>query len=269
MIRRKGLLALLLPFALLLGGCCHPPMKEISLAKAQLMEAREAGAPLYAPEKYKEAENLLSQAEAESKKECQKSWKTVKLAQQKAIEAKEAAIKAKLQARVEALKAIRRAQKALAEAREAEAPLYAPDLYQAAINLLEEAQKDFQRESYLESKKKSDKAAQLALKAKEAAIKVKEELARELEMEKRKAKPTTHVVEKGECLWIISSYPQIYGNPLMWPLIYWANKAQIHDPDLIHPGQGFTVPRDYTTKERDKAVHFAKHRGPWSLFDGR
>ena len=168
MIRRKGLLALLLPFALLLGGCCHPPVKEISLAKAQLMEAREAGAPIYAPEKYKEAENLLSQAEAESKKECQKSWKTVKLAQQKAKEAKEAAIKAKLQARVEALKAIRRAQKALTEAREAEAPLYAPDLYQAATNLLEEAQKDFQRESYLESKKKSDKAAQLALKAKEA-----------------------------------------------------------------------------------------------------
>ncbi len=267
MKRKIGLLALLLSLALLLGGCCRPPVKEVSLAKAQLMEAQEAGAPTYAPEKYKEAENLLSQAEAETKTECQKSWKTVKLAQQKAQEAKEAALKAKLLARAEALKAIKRAQQALAEAREAEAPQYAPDLFQSATNLLAEAQKDFQRENFLQSKKKADKAAQLALKAKEAATKVKEELARELE--KRRAKPSTHVTEKGECLWIISSYPQIYGNPFMWPLIYWANKAQIHDPDLIYPGQAFTIPRDFSSQEKNKAVYFAKHRGPWSLFDGK
>jgi len=57
-------------------------------------------------------------------------------------------------------------------------------------------------------------------------------------------KPTTHVVKKGECLWYIAGYEQIYGNPLKWPLIYKANKDKIKDPDLIYPGQVLAIPRD-------------------------
>lgn len=243
---------------------CHPPVKEISKARALLTEAEKAGAPQYALEKYKEAENLLSQAKAESKTACRKSWKTVKLAQQKASEAKESAVKAKAQAQTEASKAIENASQALGQAKEAEAPKYAPNLYQAATNLLKEAQKDFQGGNYLKSKEEADKAAQLALKAKEVALKVKKELARRL-----KAKPTTHAVKKGECLWIISGYPKVYGDPFMWPLIYWANRAQIHDPDLIYPGQALAIPRNFTPHEKEKVIYFSKHRGPWSLFDGK
>ena len=81
--------------------------------------------------------------------------------------------------------------------------------------------------------------------------------------------PTYHVVKKGECLWIISSYKEIYNDPFMWPLIYWANKNKIHDPDLIFPKQVFKIPRDYTEKEKREAIHFAKTRGPWSLWDGK
>ncbi len=57
-------------------------------------------------------------------------------------------------------------------------------------------------------------------------------------------KPSTHTVVKGECLWIISGYDRIYGNPLKWPLIYKANKDRIKHPDLIYPGQVFIIPRD-------------------------
>lgn len=57
-------------------------------------------------------------------------------------------------------------------------------------------------------------------------------------------KPTTHKVKKGECLWYIAGYDQIYGNPLKWPLIYKANKDKIKNPDLIYPGQVLTIPRD-------------------------
>jgi nucleoid-associated protein YgaU len=57
-------------------------------------------------------------------------------------------------------------------------------------------------------------------------------------------KPTSHVVKKGECLWYIAGYEQIYGNPLKWPLIYKANKDKIKDPDLIYPGQVLVIPRD-------------------------
>jgi len=57
-------------------------------------------------------------------------------------------------------------------------------------------------------------------------------------------KPTTHRVVKGECLWFIAGYDDIYANPLQWPLIYKANKDRIKNPDLIYPGQVFIIPRD-------------------------
>ncbi len=57
-------------------------------------------------------------------------------------------------------------------------------------------------------------------------------------------KPSTHRVVKGECLWFIAGYDQIYGNPLQWPLIYKANMDKIKNPDLIYPGQVFIIPRD-------------------------
>ena len=100
----------------------------------------------------------------------------------------------------------------------------------------------------------------------------KEKLRKRLEEMKKKEEvklPTKHVVKKGECLWIISGYKQIYNNPFQWPLIYWANKSKIRDPDLIYPKQVFKIPRNYTDMEKKKAIRFAKTRGKWSLFDGK
>ncbi|RLC51758.1 MAG: hypothetical protein DRZ79_02295 [Candidatus Cloacimonadota bacterium] len=56
--------------------------------------------------------------------------------------------------------------------------------------------------------------------------------------------PYTWKVYKGECLWKIASYPEIYGNGAKWPIIYRANKDQIKNPDLIYPNQIFEIPRD-------------------------
>ena len=61
--------------------------------------------------------------------------------------------------------------------------------------------------------------------------------------------PTSHSVTKGECLWWIAEYKQIYNDPFMWPLIYKANRDQIKNPDLIYPGQNFSVPRDFSLDE--------------------
>lgn len=66
----------------------------------------------------------------------------------------------------------------------------------------------------------------------------------EIDTEGMAEKPATHVVKKGECLWYIAGYEQIYGNPLKWPVIYKANKNKIKDPDLIYPGQVLLIPRD-------------------------
>jgi len=56
--------------------------------------------------------------------------------------------------------------------------------------------------------------------------------------------PNSWKVYRGEFLWKIASYPEIYGDGSKWPLIYRANQDQIKDPDLIYPNQVFKIPRD-------------------------
>jgi hypothetical protein len=97
----------------------------------------------------------------------------------------------------------------------------------------------------------------------------KEQPAMKMEKPKMVAMPMIHKVVKGECLWIISSYKEIYNDPFMWPLIYKYNKEKIKDPDLIFPGQVLDINRDYSYADEKNAVHFAKTRGKWSLWDGK
>ncbi len=66
--------------------------------------------------------------------------------------------------------------------------------------------------------------------------------------------PTAHTVAKGECLWWIAEYKQIYNDPFMWPLIYKANRDMIKNPDLIYAGQTFDIPRDGFSLEDVKAA---------------
>jgi len=63
-----------------------------------------------------------------------------------------------------------------------------------------------------------------------------------------------HVVKKGECLWWIAQYKDIYNDPFQWPIIYDANSNLINNPDLIYPGQIFSIPRKgYTIEEVKEA----------------
>jgi nucleoid-associated protein YgaU len=47
-------------------------------------------------------------------------------------------------------------------------------------------------------------------------------------------------VQPGFTLWGIAR--ESYGEGVMYVRVYEANKTQIRDPDLIYPGQVFTVP---------------------------
>jgi nucleoid-associated protein YgaU len=90
-------------------------------------------------------------------------------------------------------------------------------------------------------------------------------------------KPYMHTVIKGECLWKIAEKDVYYGNPFMWPLIWWDNKwteekAQsmskedtrnlIKDPDLIFPGQMFKIKKKLLLVESEivEAEKYAKNR---------
>jgi nucleoid-associated protein YgaU len=48
-------------------------------------------------------------------------------------------------------------------------------------------------------------------------------------------------VVSGHTLWALSQ--NYYGDPTRYPAIYEANKSQIHNRNLIYPGQVFVVPK--------------------------
>jgi LysM repeat protein len=56
------------------------------------------------------------------------------------------------------------------------------------------------------------------------------------------AAPTSYTVKSGDCLWNIAK--SVYGDGSRWKEIYEANKSVItsNNPNLIYPGQVFTIP---------------------------
>lgn len=132
------------------------------------------------------------------------------------------------------------------------------------------AEEDAARAKEEEIKKKAEEEARL--KAEEEATARAAEEARAGEeakaAEEAAAGKASHEVVKGESLWKIAKYKDVYENPFLWPLIYKSNHDKINDPDLIYPKQVFSIPRDSSSDDKDKAVRHAKHRGEWSLHDG-
>ena len=51
---------------------------------------------------------------------------------------------------------------------------------------------------------------------------------------------TTYTVKSGDSLSKIAKH--VYGDANAWHRIYDANRDKIKNPDLIHPGQEFTIP---------------------------
>jgi len=49
-----------------------------------------------------------------------------------------------------------------------------------------------------------------------------------------------HVVLPGESLWTIAA--ELIGDASLWPALYRANRDQIVDPHLLHPGQRLAIP---------------------------
>lgn len=54
------------------------------------------------------------------------------------------------------------------------------------------------------------------------------------------ASTQTYTVKSGDSLSKIAKH--VYGDASKWRRIFEANRDKIKDPDLIHPGQEFTIP---------------------------
>jgi nucleoid-associated protein YgaU len=74
----------------------------------------------------------------------------------------------------------------------------------------------------------------------------------------RPSSVTRYIVGNDETLWIIAARKDIYGDPLLWPLLYRANRDQIKDPRHIFIGQILDVPRNFSAAERTDALERAQ-----------
>jgi len=69
---------------------------------------------------------------------------------------------------------------------------------------------------------------------------------------------TTYTVQEGDNLWSIAAHSEVYGDPLLWPLLYQANRDQIKDPRQIYTGQSLTIQRNLSDAEREDARNKAR-----------
>ena len=72
-------------------------------------------------------------------------------------------------------------------------------------------------------------------------------------------------VTQGENLWLIAGKKDIYGDPLLWPLLLSSNADKISDADLIFPGQQLQINASPSHEEISAAKHHAQNRGVWRL----
>ncbi len=69
---------------------------------------------------------------------------------------------------------------------------------------------------------------------------------------------TAFTVGENQTLWTIAGRKDIYDDPLLWPLLYQANRDQIKDPRQIYPGQLLNIPRDLFAEELAEAREKAR-----------
>ena len=89
----------------------------------------------------------------------------------------------------------------------------------------------------------------------EAALQLLKELNAQLA-----AATASYTVVRGDSLWKIASYDEIYGNPYQWPLIYKANYRIIKNPDLIYVDQRLSIISHPTLRQVELAVDHANNR---------
>ena len=90
----------------------------------------------------------------------------------------------------------------------------------------------------------------------------------EREISELEALPTEWTVRKGESLYRISGYEEIYSDPVRWPRIYRANRDRIEDPNLIFPGWLLKIPRGVPgTHVVVEGEYLGKIAGYWEIYD--
>ncbi len=217
-----------------LAGCAKPPVTELETARYLVHHAAEVGAADWSPGEYQLARDALAAAETQmERQQYRTAARTISLAQRYA----EAA-------RIESEQAVARLDE-LEHQRAEKARLQEE---QRQRELAE--QQAAQRQRDLEQRRQQE-AQQAAARSASAATAAKPQPPPPPPVEPVRVE--RYEVRAGQNLAEIASLPEVYGDGLLWPLIYRANRDQIKTPREIAPGQVLDVPRDKNSEELEAA----------------
>jgi nucleoid-associated protein YgaU len=215
---------------LLLAACAKPPRQELDATEYLVARAYGYQAPAYAADAYQAAYAALEDG------------------RRLIAEGNYAAARAALDfSRQHALRAY--SQTEMTKAREA-------------------AEEEIRRAAEAEARRKAEEEARRKAEE-EARRKAEEEARRKAEEEIRRAAEarllTEYRVGSNDTLASIAAMNGVYGDPMLWPLLYQANRDQIKDPQHIYVGQILKIPRGLPASDFEVARQKAREAGLFGL----
>ena len=213
-------------------GCASPPYRELEAARAALSEAQSRGAAELAPARYQTAREVLENSESLlAGGQYRQARETLPYAEALARQAIEAAHNER-------------------ERRIAEARIAQERLQGLKERLREEAQP---QTSPMATAPKPSRTTPPSRKAQGKELAKGDIPDTTVETTSAPSLPSSYTVIDGETLWIIAAKKEIYQDPLLWPLLYRANRDQIKNPRQVYGGQILNIPRNQNESDLAQA----------------
>lgn len=216
----------------LLTACAKPPRQELDATEYLVSRAHGYQAPAYAAEEYQAAVAALEDGRRFMARRDYRGAET-----------------ALALSRLHALRAYSTTE--MAKARDA-------------------AEEEIRRATEAEARFRAEEARKIA--EEEARRKTEEETRHAAEEEARKAAEARMLAEYrvggSDTLASVAGLVGVYGDPLLWPLLYQANRDQIKDPAHIYVGQVLKIPRGLLASDLEAARQKAREAGLFGIASG-
>lgn len=218
-------------------GCASPPHRELESARAALSEAHSRGAAELSPARYRTAREVMENSEAlMADGQYRQARETLPYAEALARQAIEAA-------------------QAEQKRRSAETRIAQEKFLGLKERLRKEAQPQPKRTI---TEPMPPQTIPASRKAQIAKGNIPPAIDATVETTPAPSLPSRYTVTAGETLWIIAAKKEIYQDPLLWPLLYRANRDQIKNPRQVYGGQVLNIPRKLSESELAEARALAR-----------